>query len=210
MTFRSTSVETKTRTSPAAGRWTRRKFLTTTVLGLGAAQLHAQPKRVNPPAHPVIDIHQHTSFRAQEDKDLFDHQERLGVSKTILLPAGRMNGLAAGASGNMHSFRIAEAHPKSFATFASDVVHLPGAIREIEFYLKRGAIGIGELKDNVECDSSHLQRVFVSSNHNHRRAPRYEYRYAERTPLVEFPAEHDALYRKAFAACVALTHERMG
>ncbi|MGH7945472.1 MAG: PVC-type heme-binding CxxCH protein, partial [Opitutaceae bacterium] len=30
-------------------------------------------------------------------------------------------------------------------------------------------------------------RRFVSSNHNHLLTPRYEYRYAERSPLVEFP-----------------------
>ncbi|MSU48426.1 MAG: c-type cytochrome [Opitutus sp.] len=30
-------------------------------------------------------------------------------------------------------------------------------------------------------------RRFVSSNHNHLRSPRYEYRYADRHPLVDFP-----------------------
>lgn len=140
-------------------RWTRRDFLATALLGFGAGQMQAQPKRVEPPAYPVIDIHQHTTFRAREDKDLLDHQQRLGVTKTVLLPAGRINGLAAGVSGNRHTFQIAERYPKSFATFANDVVYLPGALEEIELYLKNGAIGIGELKDNTDCDSSHMQRV---------------------------------------------------
>ncbi|MGH7946515.1 MAG: hypothetical protein ACREF9_16130, partial [Opitutaceae bacterium] len=81
-----------TTATPASGpRWTRRDFIATTVLALGAAQLRAQPTRVDPPEHPVIDIHQHPSFRAREDKDLLEHQQRLGVTKTILLPAGRTN-----------------------------------------------------------------------------------------------------------------------
>ncbi|MGH7945371.1 MAG: amidohydrolase family protein [Opitutaceae bacterium] len=146
-------------TSAAGPRWTRRDFIATSVLALGAASLRAQPTRVDPPEYPVIDIHQHTSFRAREDKDLLDHQQRLGVTKTILLPAGRMNGLAAGVSGNPHARRIVEAYPKAFATFANDVVYLPGAHAEMEFFLKKGAIGIGELKDNTDCDSSHMQRV---------------------------------------------------
>lgn len=139
--------------------WTRRDFLATSLLAVGAAALRAQPKRVAPPPHPVIDIHQHTSFQARDDGDLLDHQALLGVTKTILLPAGRMNGLAAGASGNLHTFKIAEAHPQAYATFANDVVYLPGALKEIEFFLKKGAIGIGELKDNVDCDSAEMQRV---------------------------------------------------
>jgi predicted TIM-barrel fold metal-dependent hydrolase len=143
----------------SSDRPTRRRFIAATMLGLASSHLRAQPKRVEPPAHPVIDIHQHTSFRAREDADLLDHQERLGVAKTILLPAGRMNGLAARASGNLHTFRLVQQHPRRFATFANDVVYLPGAGREIEFFLKKGAIGIGELKDNVDCDSSHMQRV---------------------------------------------------
>ena len=138
---------------------TRRQFIMHSLLALGASQLRAQPKRVDPPDYPLIDIHQHTSFRARDDADLLDHQQRLGVTKTILLPAGRMNGLAAGASGNLHTFRLVASNPRAFATFANDNVYLPGALREIEFFLKKGAIGIGELKDNVDCDSSHMQKV---------------------------------------------------
>ena len=137
----------------------RRRFLAAATVALAAAPLRGQPRRVDPPPHPVIDIHQHTSFQAREDADLLDHQQRLGVSKTILLPAGRVNGLAAGASGNLHAFRLVHEHPRMFATFANDNVYLPGAIPEIEFFLKKGAIGIGELKDNVECDSQFMQRV---------------------------------------------------
>ncbi|MSU48425.1 MAG: amidohydrolase [Opitutus sp.] len=145
--------------APASGPlWTRRNFISS-ALAMAGAPLWAQPTRVERPAYPVIDIHQHTSFRARGDDDLMDHQARLGVSKTILLPAGRMNGLAAGASGNLHTFRLAETYPKLFATFANDVVHLPGALKEIEFFLKKGAIGIGELKDNTDCDSVHMRRV---------------------------------------------------
>ena len=158
-TAQSPGAEARANSSTSRGHRTRRDFLAAGLMALSAAALRAQPKRVDPPEYPVIDIHQHTSFRARADEDLLDHQARLGVAKTILLPAGRFNGLAAGATGNQHTFRIAKEHPKSFATFANDNVYLPGAIKEIEFFLKKGAIGIGELKDNTDCDSPDMQRV---------------------------------------------------
>src|SRR5688500_8547275 len=141
------------------GCQSRRYFIGAMMATLITARLRAQPKRVDPPSYPVIDTHQHTSFQARDDADLLDHQQRLGVSKTILLPAGRRNGLAAGASRNLHSFRLAREHPQTFATCANDNVYLPGARKEIEFFLKKGGIGIGELKDNVDCDSAPMQQV---------------------------------------------------
>jgi hypothetical protein len=40
------------------------------------------------PSEPVIDIHQHTNYLARSDDDLVTHQRKMGVTKTILLPAG--------------------------------------------------------------------------------------------------------------------------
>lgn len=37
-------------------------------------------------AEPVIDIHQHTTYRAQSNETLMAHQRAMGVTRTILLP----------------------------------------------------------------------------------------------------------------------------
>ncbi|HSI63472.1 MAG TPA: amidohydrolase, partial [Candidatus Saccharimonadia bacterium] len=36
----------------------------------------------------IVDIHQHTNYHSRTDADLISHQEAMGVTKTILLPAG--------------------------------------------------------------------------------------------------------------------------
>ena len=48
----------------------------------------------------VIDIHQHTDYSGRTDEQLIAHQRKMGITKTILLPAGSRLGLAVGAGGN--------------------------------------------------------------------------------------------------------------
>jgi hypothetical protein len=57
-------------------------------------------------AEPIIDIHQHTNYTGRSDEELVRHQREMGVSKTILLPAGSRYGLAAGAGGNDTQIRV--------------------------------------------------------------------------------------------------------
>jgi putative membrane-bound dehydrogenase-like protein len=52
--------------------------------------------------------------------------------------------------------------------------------RTREIRLETGTAQYGQTFDD-------FGRRFMSSNHNHLQAPLYEYRYAERSPLVEFP-----------------------
>ena len=61
---------------------------------LGAAVLPAQPPEI------IIDIHQHTPYSGRTADELVAHQRTMGITKTILLPAGRKYGLAADAGGN--------------------------------------------------------------------------------------------------------------
>ena len=107
----------------------------------------------------MIDLHQHTNYLGRSDDELVTHQRALGVTKTVLLPAGSRYGLAAGAGGNQTVLALARRYPDEFAFFANEVPTLPGARAEIEKYLKLGAIGIGEQKFNVECDSQHIRMV---------------------------------------------------
>src|SRR6266496_6851086 len=119
---------------------------------------------------PIIDIHQHTHYHGRSDEDLIRHQQSMGVTLTMLLPAGstvdrpstlngRANGLEAQCHGNESVLILAKAHPKEFRFFANEVPDLPEARAELEKYFKLGARGIGEQKFGVESDSIHIERV---------------------------------------------------
>jgi predicted TIM-barrel fold metal-dependent hydrolase len=104
-------------------------------------------------AEPVIDIHQHTCYAGRMDEELIAHQAAMGVTRTVLLPAGSLTSLDVGAGGNRSVMDLAKAYPDKFSFFANEVPTLEGARAELEKYLQAGAIGIGEQKFWVECDS---------------------------------------------------------
>ena len=107
----------------------------------------------------VIDIHQHTDYSGRTDEQLIAHQRKMGITKTILLPAGSRLGLAVGAGGNESVLALSRAHPKEFVFFANELPDIPEARKVIEKYLKLGAIGIGEQKFPVDADSNHMQGI---------------------------------------------------
>ena len=102
----------------------------------------------------------------------------MGVTQTILLPAGRpvnrpsthqgkSNGLAAQTGGNETVRALALEFPKEYLFGANEVVDLPEARAEIEKYLKLGAKIIGEQKFGVDCDSPHIQEIArLAQDHN--------------------------------------------
>ena len=159
----------------------RRDFPVTGSLGLAAAP--AALRAAATPAEPVIDIHQHTNYGgrrdtafrqvgpARSDAQLIAHQRAMGVTKTILLPAGRplvgtstlngrANGLDGTVSGNDDALALARQHPNEFAFGANEVPDLNEAPSVIEKYLKLGAVLIGEQKFGVQCDSPEMQRLY--------------------------------------------------
>ena len=126
---------------------------------------------LNPAAEPIIDIHQHTNYLGRSDAELLSHQRAMGVTTTILQPAGHPvdygstyygvgNGLQAEATGNEACYALAQKYPKEFSFGANEVPDVPGAIAEIEKYLKLGAPIIGESKFGVECDSPEMQKIY--------------------------------------------------
>ena len=119
---------------------------------------------------PVIDVHQHTNYLFRSDKRLVAHQRAMGVTTTLLLPAGstvnrpsthegKSNGLAAKTGGNETVMALAKKHPEDFRFGVNEVPDLPNARKELEKYLKAGAVIIGEQKFNVACDSPHIWGV---------------------------------------------------
>lgn len=120
---------------------------------------------------PIIDIHQHIHYVGRKDNKLLAHQEAMGVTTTIMLPAGRpvnsesthqglANGLQAEVGGNAETYLFAMAHRKHFKFGACAVPDAPDAIYDLERYLKLGAKVIGELKFGVECDSPEMHKIY--------------------------------------------------
>ena len=158
---------------------TRRQFL-----GASAVALAGCATAPSGDAEPIIDIHQHTDYGGTRDKEwnptspgrtheqLLAHQRAMGVTRTILLPAGRFvrqpsthqgraNGLDGTCSGNDVCRRLATERPREFVFGANEVPDLPDAVETIEKALKAGAVVIGEQKFGVECDSPEMQKLYA-------------------------------------------------
>ena len=142
---------------------TQRDFIKTTGFALAvslsrplcsmahAGELHA--------GFPIIDLHQHTNYSGRSELQLRTHQKAMGVHRTVLLPAGKYYGLAAKCGANETVYRMAQLYPEDFLFFANEVPDLPLGRENIEKYLKLGAVGIGEQKFELECDSRPLEMV---------------------------------------------------
>ena len=109
--------------------------------------------------YPIIDIHQHLPYSGREADALLAHQRTMGIGKTVMLPAGRRYGLAADAGGNEVVYPFVQEHPDEYVCFANELPDIPETKEVIEKYLKMGAIGIGEQKFPVDCDSKHIELV---------------------------------------------------
>ncbi|GAB3939138.1 hypothetical protein GCM10028804_63140 [Larkinella terrae] len=129
------------------------------------------PGLSEPLAEPIIDIHQHTDYMGRTHDQLMAHQRTMGVTTTILLPAGtpafglsthkgQSNGLQAKCSGNETCYNLVKQYPKELLFASNEVPDLPDATQEIEKYLKLGALLIGESKFGVKCDSPEMQRIY--------------------------------------------------
>ena len=142
---------------------TRRSFLCTAsgALSATAMGLHSSRTKGQGSGWPgtLIDLHQHTHYSGRSDEALLAHQQAMGITMTILLPAGKYYGLAAQCGTNQTVYRLAQLYPDRFAFFANEVPDLPMAMQTIEHYLKLGACGIGEQKFELGCDARAIERL---------------------------------------------------
>lgn len=147
----------------------RRHFIAGTGLLLTGYALNLQGATIEP--EPIIDIHQHTDYAGRSQDKMLAHQRMMGITTTILLPAGRplnygsthygvSNGLQVKAGGNEVCYQYAKDRAPEMLFGACEVPDFPGAIPELEKYLKLGAKMIGELKFNVDCDSPEMQKIY--------------------------------------------------
>lgn len=158
--------DTTPSSAPSTGM-TRRTFLATSATLLGAAVV-SRPIGAATPSEPIIDIHQHHRYRDRPDENLIFHQAKLGITTTILLPGGEETGNPPSLmSLNAPVLEFVRAHPRKFHFFANARADQPDARAEVEKYLKLGAIGIGEQKSKVPCDSAPvLQLVELAQAYN--------------------------------------------
>src|SRR5262249_16051164 len=70
---------------------------------------------------PINNTHQPRTYPGRGDAELIAHQGEMGVTKTVLLPAGSKYGLAAGAGGNDTVVAIARQYPKEYVFFANEL-----------------------------------------------------------------------------------------
>jgi len=149
----------------------RRQFLAASTLLAIAAVAPGCKTPESAASEPIIDIHQHLGYSGRPDDVLLAHQRAMGVTKTILLPAGRpvnststhdgiSNGLQAKCLGNEACYQFARAHPEAYLFGANEVPDLPDATLEIEKYLKLGGVIIAEQKFGIECDSQEMQKIY--------------------------------------------------
>jgi predicted TIM-barrel fold metal-dependent hydrolase len=151
-----------------AREWTRREVVAGGVTGVLGVWGVSDVNGVNgPPRQEIIDIHQHTHYAGRSDETLIAHQRTMGITKTVLLPAGSKLGLDADCYGNDSVIALARQYPKEFVFFANEVPDLPEAKAVIEKYLKLGAVGIGEQKFPVDCDSPAIELISQIARHYH-------------------------------------------
>jgi predicted TIM-barrel fold metal-dependent hydrolase len=159
----------------------RRRFFVSAAAALASAALESC--RTAPEPEPIIDIHQHCNYGgkrdaqwhqigpARSDAELVAHQQNMGVSQTILLPAGspvrrpsthdgRSNGLEDTCAGQAACRDLARRHPDRFYFAANEVPDLDGAPEVIEQFLKAGAVCVAEQKFGVECDGPEMQVLY--------------------------------------------------
>jgi len=135
---------------------TRRHFLLSAAGTCAACLAGAQSPDSS---EPIIDIHQHTDYHGRTDEQMIAHQKKMGVTHTVLLPAGRFYGLEANASGNDRVQEVTRRLPKEYFFFTNEVPYLSDAREIMTAGLKAGACGIGEQKFMVEADSRAVTMV---------------------------------------------------
>ena len=140
--------------------FSRREFFRSCAVGLGGAALGQRAMAASAAAEPLIDMHQHVQYSGRSDDALVSHQRTLGVTLSVLMPSGDRGGEHKGGSGEHGAVvALAKKYPGEWVFFANEITDHPEARKNIERQLRAGAIGIGEQKFRVDCDSPALWRI---------------------------------------------------
>jgi predicted TIM-barrel fold metal-dependent hydrolase len=128
---------------------TRRDFLAAAAAAFVPAQRAPEP---------ILDIHQHVLYNGRTKEQLLAHQLEHQITTTVLLPGeGWMLPILG---GNRECAAFQAEHPDRFVRFAcSDPAEsrTPDVLRG---NIRRGAIGIGEMKFHVAVDSPEMRQIY--------------------------------------------------
>jgi predicted TIM-barrel fold metal-dependent hydrolase len=124
----------------------RRQFIGAAAAA-SAAPLLAQPSYEW--GGPVLDIHLHLRPDGESD---FAHINGSGVTKAVLLT--RLPAVDQAKA-------LAEKHPGRFVWFVSGDVTKPESAAQLSKAVKDGALGLGEIKYQVECDGPEMKRMYA-------------------------------------------------
>jgi predicted TIM-barrel fold metal-dependent hydrolase len=122
-------------------------------LSARAADPDESPSFVTFPGVPIIDDHQHCLYNGRPDKNLLLHQHNTGVRTTIILAAGNPGAPGNSSAGNENAAAFVKKHPERYVYFTSTNTARRDTAVVLEYWLRAGALGVGELKNQVACDS---------------------------------------------------------
>lgn len=146
--------------SENARGYTRRRFLQQASLAVGTLSLPHWAAAAGSTKEPIIDVHQHVQYSGRADEVLVEHQRTLGATLSVLMPSGDRGAEHPGGSGEHAAvLALSRAFPGEFVFFANEITDHADAPKIIERQLRAGAIGIGEQKFRLDCDSPHLWRI---------------------------------------------------
>jgi predicted TIM-barrel fold metal-dependent hydrolase len=148
----------------SSAQHTRREFLVASLSGLASAVSVASQED-----EPLLDLHQHSLYTGRTHAQLLAHQGVHAVTTSVLLPIEGWV-IAGGSStatdwnlivgGNRDCAQVEQENPGKFLRFASSDASLSRALDVIGGNLRRGAIGVGEMKYQVAVDSPEMHRVY--------------------------------------------------
>lgn len=107
---------------------------------------------------PILDLHQHSLYSGRTHQQLLTHQSHHGIETTVLLPGEGW--MMERLGGNSDCAQLQVKHRDRFVRFACADAAESRAVDVLLGHLKRGAIGIGEMKFHVAVDSPEMQRVY--------------------------------------------------
>ena len=125
----------------------RRRFLESALAFAAVSRLRAQSAQVQEWGGPVLDMHLH--LRPTMDGN-FNHIQGSGVTKAVLL---------TNVNAEDHAKEVAAAYPGRFVRFASIDVTQPDAVIRLRDAIRDGAIGLGEIKSQVEAAGPEMRRL---------------------------------------------------
>src|SRR5262245_16000422 len=127
----------------------RRQLLECTLAIVPAARMYSQRAASFEWVAPVLDVHLHVLSTVGGN---FNHIQGSGVTKAVLL---------TNVNAQDHAKEIVAAYPDRFVRFVSIDVTQPDAAVRLRDAIRDGAIGLGEIKSQVEAAGPEMQRLYA-------------------------------------------------